>query len=171
MIGWKKSFKGLSTWTSAHRTTPPPLPPSPPSGPPFGTNFSRRKLTQPRPPLPACAMTLIRSTNMTYCSGNRARGKRTRDKPVPARCAGERRDARINFWPPKGKNLHRRPARWNAISERVRNNWRLGVPPLLAQLRVEPRHLLRDCAPAKFFLRARPSRFPEALAKIFVAHE
>src|SRR5205823_5896473 len=43
----------------------PPRPPSPPSGPPFGTNFSRRKLTQPRPPLPACARTLIRSTNIS----------------------------------------------------------------------------------------------------------
>src|SRR2546430_5066188 len=42
----------------------PPRPPSPPSGPPLGTNFSRRKLTQPRPPFPACAKTLIRSTNM-----------------------------------------------------------------------------------------------------------
>src|SRR2546428_5432991 len=44
--------------------TSPPRPPSPPSGPPFGTNFSRRKLTLPRPPLPACAKTLIRSTNI-----------------------------------------------------------------------------------------------------------
>ena len=26
---------------------------APPSGPPKGTNFSRRKLTQPRPPFPA----------------------------------------------------------------------------------------------------------------------
>src|SRR5438046_2650614 len=43
--------------------TSPPRPPSPPSGPPLGTNFSRRKLTHPRPPLPACAKTLIRSTN------------------------------------------------------------------------------------------------------------
>jgi len=32
--------------------TSPPWPPSPPSGPPRGTNFSRRKLTQPRPPSP-----------------------------------------------------------------------------------------------------------------------
>ena len=31
----------------------PPPPPSPPSGPPNGMNFSRRKLTMPRPPLPA----------------------------------------------------------------------------------------------------------------------
>src|ERR1700724_1244486 len=44
--------------------TSPPRPPSPPPGPPFGTNFSRRKLTLPRPPLPAWAKTLIRSTNM-----------------------------------------------------------------------------------------------------------
>src|SRR4051812_11251845 len=44
----------------------PPLPPSPPSGPPLGTNFSRRKLTHPRPPSPAWAKTLIRSTNIPY---------------------------------------------------------------------------------------------------------
>src|SRR3954470_9310181 len=43
----------------------PPRPPSPPSGPPRGTNFSRRKLTQPRPPLPAWARTLMRSTNIS----------------------------------------------------------------------------------------------------------
>src|SRR5207237_10808361 len=45
--------------------TSPPRPPSPPSGPPLGTNFSRRKLTEPRPPLPAWAKTLIRSTNIS----------------------------------------------------------------------------------------------------------
>src|SRR4051795_1028033 len=50
------------------KTIPPPPPPSPPSGPPFGTNFSRRKLTQPRPPFPACAKTFTRSTNMTGSS-------------------------------------------------------------------------------------------------------
>src|SRR4029077_9602907 len=46
----------------------PPRPPSPPSGPPFGTNFSRRKLTHPRPPFPACAKTFTRSTNMASSS-------------------------------------------------------------------------------------------------------
>ena len=38
---------------SASRMTLPPSPPSPPSGPPRGTNFSRRKLTQPRAPVAA----------------------------------------------------------------------------------------------------------------------
>src|SRR6478672_3705933 len=38
---------------SAIRMTSPPRPPSPPSGPPLGTNFSRRKLKPPSPPLPA----------------------------------------------------------------------------------------------------------------------
>src|SRR4029077_15241774 len=52
----------------ARRFTFPPRPPSPPSGPPFGTNFSRRKLTDPRPPFPACAKTFIRSTNMAGSS-------------------------------------------------------------------------------------------------------
>ena len=38
---------------SATSTTSPPRPPSPPSGPPFGTCFSRRKLSPPSPPRPA----------------------------------------------------------------------------------------------------------------------
>src|SRR5712672_2275978 len=49
--------------STAFKYTPPPSPPSPPSGPPKGTNFSRRKLTQPRPPLPACTLSLASSTN------------------------------------------------------------------------------------------------------------
>src|SRR5579884_2133305 len=49
---------------SARSTTSPPLPPSPPSGPPFGTNFSRRKLRPPSPPLPACTWMRARSLNM-----------------------------------------------------------------------------------------------------------
>src|SRR6202035_3479459 len=49
--------------STARKYTLPPSPPSPPSGPPKGTNFSRRKLTQPRPPLPACTLSLASSTN------------------------------------------------------------------------------------------------------------
>src|SRR5690554_4970840 len=41
----------------------PPWPPSPPSGPPLGTYFSRRKLRQPLPPLPASTMIEASSTN------------------------------------------------------------------------------------------------------------
>src|SRR6266850_2150162 len=41
----------------------PPLPPSPPEGPPRGTYFSRRKATQPLPPLPAFKNILASSTN------------------------------------------------------------------------------------------------------------
>ncbi len=48
----------------ARRITLPPSPPSPPSGPPRGTNFSRRKLTQPSPPLPASTRISTSSTNM-----------------------------------------------------------------------------------------------------------
>src|SRR5690349_1535903 len=44
--------------------TSPPLPPLPPLGPPRGTNFSRRKLTQPRPPSPA--MTRILTSSMNF---------------------------------------------------------------------------------------------------------
>src|ERR1700740_1697341 len=49
--------------STAFKYTLPPRPPSPPSGPPKGTNFSRRKLTQPRPPLPACTFRVASSTN------------------------------------------------------------------------------------------------------------
>src|SRR5438874_7376258 len=47
----------------------PPSPPSPPSGPPYGTNFSRRKLTQPAPPSPPWTNTSISSTNIPYTRG------------------------------------------------------------------------------------------------------
>src|SRR5574337_1156949 len=43
----------------------PPFPPSPPLGPPRGTYFSRRKLTQPRPPSPARTTTRAVSTNIS----------------------------------------------------------------------------------------------------------
>src|ERR1700678_4457171 len=49
--------------STAFKYTLPPRPPSPPSGPPKGTKFSRRKLTQPRPPLPACTLSLASSTD------------------------------------------------------------------------------------------------------------
>src|ERR1700741_3255971 len=49
--------------SSERNVTLPPSPPSPPSGPPQGTNFSRRKLTAPRPPLPACTRMVASSTN------------------------------------------------------------------------------------------------------------
>src|SRR3954447_19657938 len=42
----------------------PPGPPSPPSGPPRGTNFSRRKLSAPRPPWPAATWIATSSTNI-----------------------------------------------------------------------------------------------------------
>src|SRR5438105_5266697 len=42
----------------------PPWPPSPPLGPPRGTNFSRRKATQPLPPPPAFTRILASSMNM-----------------------------------------------------------------------------------------------------------
>src|SRR6266542_2859518 len=47
----------------ATATTSPPGPPSPPSGPPFGTYFSRRKLSAPSPPRPACTWMRARSWN------------------------------------------------------------------------------------------------------------
>src|SRR5439155_8413731 len=49
---------------SATTTTSPPRPPSPPSGPPFGTCFSRRKLSSPWPPRPAWTRIRARSWNI-----------------------------------------------------------------------------------------------------------
>src|SRR3970040_2887911 len=49
----------------------PPSPPSPPLGPPRGTNFSRRKLTQPAPPSPALTKISISSTNIRPPGGRR----------------------------------------------------------------------------------------------------
>src|SRR5215211_1199310 len=54
---------------SATSTTSPPGPPSPPSGPPFGTCFSRRKLSAPSPPRPACTWMRARSWNMRLLRG------------------------------------------------------------------------------------------------------
>ena len=68
------SAERLSTPASATTITLPPSPPSPPSGPPRGTYFSRRKLTQPSPPLPASTSTVTLSTNM----GERVRVERSR---------------------------------------------------------------------------------------------
>src|SRR5690348_6688721 len=61
----------------------PPSPPSPPSGPPRGTNFSRRKLTQPRPPFPAS--TLISASSMNFMT----RHSRARNEKAP-RCGAHR---------------------------------------------------------------------------------
>src|SRR5437879_1158055 len=46
----------------------PPLPPSPPEGPPRGTNFSRRKATQPFPPSPAFMRIRASSINISLPS-------------------------------------------------------------------------------------------------------
>src|SRR5579863_5867916 len=70
--------------STARKYTLPPRPPSPPSGPPKGTNFSRRKLTQPRPPLPACTLSLASSTNF-ICVHKKLRG---RGCPAPLRFYG-----------------------------------------------------------------------------------
>src|SRR5687767_6453203 len=51
--------------------TDPPAPPSPPEGPPFGTNFSRRKATQPLPPSPALTRMVAWSINVIVAGGDR----------------------------------------------------------------------------------------------------
>ena len=47
-----RKANSVFTFSSQRAMIFPPLPPSPPSGPPRGTNFSRRPLTAPSPPLP-----------------------------------------------------------------------------------------------------------------------
>src|SRR6185437_540355 len=59
---WRKSISVFKL-SSATSHTLPPTPPSPPLGPPNGMNFSRRKLAQPSPPLPACTLMMASSTN------------------------------------------------------------------------------------------------------------
>src|SRR5579863_3812886 len=51
----------------------PPRPPSPPLGPPRGTNFSRRKATQPLPPSPP-AMRILDSSMNTMKNGRQLLG-------------------------------------------------------------------------------------------------
>src|ERR1700731_1846541 len=73
--------------STARRYTLPPRPPSPPSGPPNGTNFSRRKLTQPRPPLPAWTLTFASSVNFMWGGPGIKRGSRF--GLAPPRCDSE----------------------------------------------------------------------------------
>src|SRR5581483_9997893 len=72
---------------SATSTTSPPRPPSPPSGPPFGTNFSRRKLSPPSPPRPASTWMRARSWNTARTvDGRKLGGVDDRDgAPLAAR--------------------------------------------------------------------------------------
>src|SRR5690242_2148553 len=64
-LNWRWWRKSISVFrpSSATSHTLPPSPPSPPFGPPNGMNFSRRKLAQPSPPLPACTLMMASSTN------------------------------------------------------------------------------------------------------------
>src|SRR5207302_380508 len=124
--------------------TSPPLPPSPPSGPPFGTNFSRRKLTHPRPPLPACAKTLIRSTNI-----------------APSRCHQQERMSS----PSEARNCHSKlrshagrlkyPAGFNSTLQRFVKRFRL----------------FRDGEPAEFFFDAFSPGLPKFFAQLRIGHQ
>src|SRR5690554_2935554 len=66
----------------------PPSPPSPPSGPPLGMNFSRRKLRQPLPPLPASTVMVASSTNFIITSNFHS--SRDRKKILPQSGRGSR---------------------------------------------------------------------------------
>src|SRR6056297_566787 len=66
----RKSASVLMPWSACSQTLP-PWPPSPPSGPPRGMYFSRRKLRQPWPPLPACTRMVASSTNFMGISAKR----------------------------------------------------------------------------------------------------
>src|SRR6056297_243824 len=72
----RKSASVLMPWSACSQTLP-PCPPSPPSGPPRGIYFSRRKLRQPWPPLPACTRMVASSTNFIETSAG--------DKKTPPR--------------------------------------------------------------------------------------
>src|SRR5260221_1135865 len=77
-------YSGLKRkWTSVlwrsldSKMMSPPRPPSPPEGPPRGTNFSRRKATQPLPPSPALTRISAVSMNMGYAGKRKTvNGKR-----------------------------------------------------------------------------------------------
>ena len=79
---------------SASSTTSPPLPPSPPSGPPFGTNFSRRKLMPPSPPLPAWTWMVARSLNTPNGSALR-RAARLRGRLLLCRLVDDRHETAL----------------------------------------------------------------------------
>ena len=61
---WLWMWSRVLRFRCTRSTTLPPRPPSPPLGPPLGTNFSRRKETQPLPPSPASTVIRAWSTSM-----------------------------------------------------------------------------------------------------------
>lgn len=69
----RKSYR-LSSLLTPRAYTLPPSPPLPPSGPPLGMNFSRRKLRQPLPPLPAFTVMTASSTNLILVLSPRRAG-------------------------------------------------------------------------------------------------
>src|SRR5919109_1887773 len=82
-------YSGLKRkWTSVlwrsldSMYTSPPRPPSPPEGPPRGTNFSRRKATNPLPPSPA--FTRIRASSMNIAETKRPRSREAGAQPRAA---------------------------------------------------------------------------------------
>src|SRR5689334_11371841 len=70
----------------------PPSPPSPPSGPPRGTNFSRRKLTQPAPPSPPLTKISISSTKVMAASRGTAGARPRRSRGLVRRLGREDAD-------------------------------------------------------------------------------
>src|SRR6185437_14913165 len=78
-LNWRWWRKSISVFrpSSATSHTLPPSPPSPPLGPPNGMNFSRRKLAQPSPPLPACTLMMASSTNFMVTHGDETRASVT----------------------------------------------------------------------------------------------
>ena len=85
---WKKPRSRRSG--SATSTTSPPWPPSPPSGPPFGTYFSRLKLSDPSPPRPPLTRIRARSWNTAESRRRSADGHVDRPRRRRRRPCGRR---------------------------------------------------------------------------------
>src|SRR5882724_6783778 len=129
----------------------PPSPPSPPSGPPYGTYFSRRKLTQPAPPSPPLTKTSISSTNMPCTAGPGAARRRSH------RVGGDAHEARV----PSPRELH---VAVDLGEERV-----VGPEPDV-EPRLEPRTTLADEPLHAEHLRIRIPAVPRAADALLVSH-
>ena len=115
-------------------------PPSPPLGPPRGTNFSRRKLTQPRPPSPAF------DEEVDLVEEHQAFGARVRRPVRSGRSGRAARGRGTGFGPSTIANSVSSPPRPTLVPgfQRVPRCRTMIVPPSPADRR--PRLTPRRCA-------------------------